>query len=88
MSAFPSRARRRTWAIIRFTCCAAGCSGSMRSPRAPTTPTLDIRLTAAERRAGREEIARLRGAGSTDPVVAVAAHATGAKRFGSTGGAA
>jgi ADP-heptose:LPS heptosyltransferase len=45
-------------------------------------PTLDIRLTEAECRAGREQIARLRGAGSTDPVIAVAAHATGAKRFG------
>jgi ADP-heptose:LPS heptosyltransferase len=45
-------------------------------------PTLDIRLTAAECQAGREEIARLRGGGATDPVIAVAAHATGAKRFG------
>ncbi|HTX06313.1 MAG TPA: glycosyltransferase family 9 protein [Steroidobacteraceae bacterium] len=45
------------------------------------TPKLDIRLTEAERRAGREEIGRLLGSRHSGPVVAVAAHATGAKRF-------
>lgn len=46
------------------------------------TPKLGIRLTEAERLAGRAEIARLFGAGGgSGPVVAVAAHATGAKRF-------
>ncbi|HZT01809.1 MAG TPA: glycosyltransferase family 9 protein [Steroidobacteraceae bacterium] len=45
------------------------------------TPALSIRLTEAERRAGREEIQRLRGPDHRGPVVAVAAHATGAKRF-------
>ena len=45
------------------------------------TPTLGIRLTDAERRAGREEITRALGAGGSGPVVAVAAHATGAKQF-------
>ncbi len=46
-------------------------------------PKLDIRLTAAERLAGSEDIKRALGAaaGSSGPVVAVAAHATGAKRF-------
>jgi heptosyltransferase III len=45
------------------------------------SPRLAIRLTEAERRAGKEEIGRLPGAGGPGPVVAVAAHATGAKRF-------
>ncbi|MGH8179513.1 MAG: glycosyltransferase family 9 protein [Steroidobacteraceae bacterium] len=45
------------------------------------SPKLAIRLTEAERRAGREEIERLPGADGPGPVVAVAAHATGAKRF-------
>jgi len=45
------------------------------------TPALSIRLTEAERRAGREQIQRLLGVGPSGPVVAVAAHATGAKRF-------
>lgn len=45
------------------------------------TPKLGIRLTEAERLAGRAEIERLLGAGGSGPVVAVAAHATGAKRF-------
>ena len=45
------------------------------------TPKLGIRLTALERRAGQEEISRLLGPGPSAPVVAVAAHATGAKRF-------
>ncbi len=43
-------------------------------------PKLSIRLTEAERLAGREEIERVLGA-RQGPVVAVAAHATGAKRF-------
>ena len=45
------------------------------------TPKLSIRLTEAERRAGKEEIDRVLGAAGAGPVVAVAAHATGAKRF-------
>jgi ADP-heptose:LPS heptosyltransferase len=45
------------------------------------TPKLGIRLTEAERRAGKEEIRRLLGSEPFGPVVAVAAHATGAKRF-------
>ena len=45
------------------------------------SPKLAIRLTDAERLAGREEIQRLCGAGGSGPVVAVATHATGAKRF-------
>jgi heptosyltransferase-3 len=44
-------------------------------------PRLAIRLTEAERAAGREQIGRLLGAAGAGPVVAVAAHATGAKRF-------
>jgi ADP-heptose:LPS heptosyltransferase len=44
-------------------------------------PKLAVRLTEAERLAGREEIQRLLGAGASAPVVAVATHATGAKRF-------
>ena len=44
-------------------------------------PKLNIRLTDAERLAGREELQRVLGA-HQGPVVAVAAHATGAKRFG------
>ena len=44
-------------------------------------PKLSLRLTEAERLAGREEIARLLGTGRVGAVVAVAAHATGAKRF-------
>lgn len=45
------------------------------------TPKLSIRLTDAERLAGRAEIDRLLGTSRAGPVVAVAAHATGAKRF-------
>jgi len=46
------------------------------------SPTLSIRLTAAERAAGEGELQRLlSGAGGSGPVVAVATHATGAKRF-------
>jgi ADP-heptose:LPS heptosyltransferase len=45
------------------------------------TPTLSIRLTDAERFAGRQEIGRILGARGSGPVVAVAAHATGAKQF-------
>jgi ADP-heptose:LPS heptosyltransferase len=45
------------------------------------TPKLSIRLTAAECLAGRQEIERILGAGGSGPVVAVAAHATGAKQF-------
>jgi heptosyltransferase III len=45
------------------------------------SPKLSVRLTEAERLAGREEIKRLLGTGGSGPVVAVAAHATGAKRF-------
>jgi len=48
--------------------------------RAPT-PALSIRLTELERSAGGQEIQRLRGPAHSGPVVAVAAHATGAKRF-------
>ncbi len=44
-------------------------------------PKLGIRLTEAERTAGREQIGRLLGPAGAGPVVAVAAHATGAKRF-------
>jgi ADP-heptose:LPS heptosyltransferase len=46
------------------------------------TPKLSIRLTDAERFAGREEIKRVLGVmAGKGPVVAVAAHATGAKQF-------
>jgi heptosyltransferase III len=45
------------------------------------SPKLSLRLTEAERAAGREELQRLLGGGGAGPVVAVAAHATGAKRF-------
>jgi ADP-heptose:LPS heptosyltransferase len=45
------------------------------------TPKLAIRLTEAERLAGREEIQRILGTAGASPVVAVATHATGAKRF-------
>jgi heptosyltransferase III len=45
------------------------------------TPKLSLRLTETERRAGKEELERLRGTAGSGPVVAVAAHATGAKRF-------
>lgn len=45
------------------------------------SPKLAIRLSDAERRAGREAIERLIGAGGPRHIVAVAAHATGAKRF-------
>jgi ADP-heptose:LPS heptosyltransferase len=45
------------------------------------TPKLSIRLTDTERLAGREEIKRILGTGGSAPVVAVAAHATGAKQF-------
>ncbi|MFZ0553561.1 MAG: glycosyltransferase family 9 protein [Steroidobacteraceae bacterium] len=45
------------------------------------TPKLSIRLTDTERLAGREEIQRVLGTGGSGPVVAVAAHATGAKQF-------
>lgn len=44
-------------------------------------PKLNMRLTDAERLAGRDELARVLGAAHPGPVVAVAAHATGAKRF-------
>ncbi|MDE2263664.1 MAG: glycosyltransferase family 9 protein [Gammaproteobacteria bacterium] len=44
-------------------------------------PKLNIRLTEAERLGGREEIVRVLGRDGAGPVVAVAAHATGAKRF-------
>jgi ADP-heptose:LPS heptosyltransferase len=44
-------------------------------------PKLGIRLTQAERLAGRDDLARLLGTGGSGPVVAVAAHATGAKQF-------
>ena len=44
-------------------------------------PKLAIRLTEAERLAGRAEIARVLGTVGSGPVVAVATHATGAKRF-------
>lgn len=42
---------------------------------------LSIRLTEAERAFGKEQLARLTGEGHSAPVVAVATHATGAKRF-------
>ncbi|MDE2447481.1 MAG: glycosyltransferase family 9 protein [Gammaproteobacteria bacterium] len=45
------------------------------------TPKLAVRLTETERLAAGEEIERVLGAVGTGPVVAVAAHATGAKRF-------
>jgi heptosyltransferase III len=45
------------------------------------SPKLSIRLTEAERQVGREEIRRRLGARHSGPVLAVAAHATGAKRF-------
>ena len=45
------------------------------------TPALSVRLTEAERRFGREELERLTGNGAKGPVIAVAAHATGPKRF-------
>jgi heptosyltransferase III len=45
------------------------------------TPKLSIRLTDAERLAGRKQIERVLGAAGSGPVVAVAAHATGAKQF-------
>jgi ADP-heptose:LPS heptosyltransferase len=45
------------------------------------TPKLAIRLTEAERLAGRAEMERVLGTGGSGPVVAVATHATGAKRF-------
>ena len=45
------------------------------------TPKLSIRLTEAERLAGEREIERVLGASGSGPVVAVAAHATGAKQF-------
>ncbi|HEV7137466.1 MAG TPA: glycosyltransferase family 9 protein [Steroidobacteraceae bacterium] len=44
-------------------------------------PNLNIRLTPAERLAARSDIERILGAGGSGAVVAVAAHATGAKRF-------
>jgi ADP-heptose:LPS heptosyltransferase len=44
-------------------------------------PKLAIRLTEAERLAGRAEIACVLGTVGSGPVVAVATHATGAKRF-------
>ncbi len=44
-------------------------------------PKLSIRLTDAERLAGREELARVLRGARQGPVIAVAAHATGAKRF-------
>jgi heptosyltransferase III len=45
------------------------------------TPKLSIRLTDGERLAGRDEIKRVLGTDGSGPVVAVAAHATGAKQF-------
>jgi heptosyltransferase-3 len=45
------------------------------------SPKLSLRLTAAELADGEQELQRLLGAGIAGPVVAVAAHATGAKRF-------
>ena len=45
------------------------------------SPKLSLRLTESERQAGREELGRHLGAAGSGPVVAVAAHATGAKRF-------
>jgi heptosyltransferase-3 len=45
------------------------------------SPKLSIRLTDAECAAGKAELERLMGASGSGPVVAVAAHATGAKRF-------
>ncbi len=44
-------------------------------------PALNLRLTESERRFGREELERLTSRGATGPVVAVATHATGPKRF-------
>lgn len=44
-------------------------------------PKLSIRLTEAERLAGQEDVERVLGGARQGPVVAVAAHATGAKRF-------
>jgi ADP-heptose:LPS heptosyltransferase len=44
-------------------------------------PRLAIRLTELERRTGKETLRRVIGPGASGPVVAVAAHATGAKRF-------
>jgi ADP-heptose:LPS heptosyltransferase len=44
-------------------------------------PALNIRLTGTERDAGRQEVQRLLGREHSGPVVAVATHATGAKRF-------
>jgi ADP-heptose:LPS heptosyltransferase len=46
--------------------------------------TLSVRLTEAERAAGREALRRLLGAEGSGPVIAVATHATGAKRFAVT----
>lgn len=45
------------------------------------SPKLSLRLTEAERGDAQAQIDRLLGAGRSGPVVAVAAHATGAKRF-------
>jgi ADP-heptose:LPS heptosyltransferase len=45
------------------------------------TPTLSLRLTDSERRFGREELERLSGHRGGRRIVAVAAHATGEKRF-------
>lgn len=42
---------------------------------------LSIRLTEAERAFGKQQLERLTGGGHPGPVVAVATHATGAKRF-------
>jgi len=44
-------------------------------------PKLSIRLTESERQAGAEALERVVGAEGSGPIVAVAAHATGAKRF-------
>lgn len=44
-------------------------------------PPLAIRLTELERHTGKDVLQRLIGPGHSGPVVAVAAHATGAKRF-------
>jgi ADP-heptose:LPS heptosyltransferase len=58
-----------------------GLLGADESSSRTETPKLSIRLTAAECVAGAEEIDRVLGPGGSGPVVAVAAHATGAKRF-------
>ena len=58
-----------------------GLFGLDQDSAATDAPNLSIRLTDAERSAASDEIRRVLGAGGSGPVVAVAAHATGAKRF-------